>query len=127
MSVSIGASINIDGPLTIASRTRYTAVQWAGSMYTSSPSTRNGTRLVSIEGLIRRGTMVEPIFTDNGLVTMCDKKVIVRPTVVHVIIDKEDSEYGVHWFSNPTRGYNGFRVRVDDVVEVFGSTITFVP
>jgi hypothetical protein len=122
MTIHIGSTINIAGPLTIASRTK-----WTGSVYTSSPSTRSGTKLVSIEGVIKHGTIVEPISTVNGLVTMCDKKVIVRPTVVHVIIDKETSEYGIHWFSNPIRGYNGFRVRVDNVVDVFGSTITFVP
>ena len=85
------------------------------------------TRLLSIQGTIHRGVLVEPIIKDGDIVTMCDKRVISGPMSVNVVIDRNDAKHGIHWFPTPIQGYHGFRVRVDDVIDVVGSTITFAP
>lgn len=87
----------------------------------------SNTRLLSIQGTVHRGTLVEPICKIDGMVTMCNKRVISGPVSVHVIIDANNTEYGTHWFPEPIQEYHGFRVRVDNVTDIVGSTITFAP
>lgn len=87
----------------------------------------SNTRLLSIQGTILCGTLVEPICKINGVITMCNKRVINKPMTVNVVIDEHYAEYGVHWFPEPIQEYHGFRVRTDSVVDIIGSTITFAP